>query len=285
MMKQRLCLYVQKSLPDRLICALHNSMKNTIVMGLNSPPKQQEISERILNRDVVIVGSQFSHLFDYISDMADNVTFILRPEDDQPDRDRTGAFIENWYQYWNDVKTYVNGITNSSICDIINSYMYEFPSIHVRRIYHGLKAYGIENMDIPNLVRFLSEKPFTLASLENCGKQYLQQIEPIIHTRMFRSKRVQIEHEGIDYTVEILFGDVFVRDTALAIADINRTIGTIVFYADLANSPSACGEIVTRAEVITALDIGRSMFGSASGTNFVAEFNVPWEKMGEYISS
>ena len=273
-------VYQKTDIPSKLLLAFHPRLSRIKVqVFVSSPPILDEFRTRIKGRRAVILGTGFSGLFSDIVNIAEEVSFILRPEDTQPDTSELACGVENWFIYWGQITP-----INPSITEAVYNHTYRYPNPSQRNTYRGLLAFGVERMNPIELDKFLADAP-TIEKLRSEGNYILKMHQTIITSRVHRRRMVNVRlNDGMSIPCAVINADHEIMETGCQAIEQTNASGAIVFYLETSTKPvKIFGRALTRGEGLDALEIARACFPNASGSKYVAFFEGTQEDIDKLL--
>jgi len=275
-------IYEKTDIPNKLLLAFHPQLSQIkIQVFVSSPPVFHEFKQKIRGRRVIILGSGFASLFSEIVSSAEEVSFILRPEDTHPDTSEFPCNVENWFIYWNQITP-----VNPAITEAVYNHTYRYPRPHQRNVYRGLLAYGVERMNPIELDEFLLDAP-TNEKLRSEGNHILKMNQVAITSRLQRRRIIHVRLEdGLSVPCAIINTDHEVMETGCQAIEQTSVSASIIFYLEISSRPpKVFGRVITAGESISALEIAKACFPHASGSKYVSFFQGTYDDVHKMLSS
>lgn len=265
------------NITDKIIVLQHPRFQKMPKVELSSPVNFQEIRNKILEKNVIFIGSGFQSIYKEICSLASNVLFILKDKDSIP-VDETGnqlenCEIENWHIFWTDI---YREFKNSFLISIIYQVMHGSPTITERRIYRGIYEHIGDDPRFEYFLQVLKNPP-PKETLEFLGKNAFAIFDEIISSRilksirkrrMFKNDDKNAECQEIELIVDVTCGDTPERETAFRLLETKRGQAAICVKFDFLTS-SCKGIIVSDKNV--AATVCDYYFGFSSGTTSICE--------------
>jgi len=279
-MSKVLCVFEEINICDKLIISLSPVLSQYEIVPISSPVNMTEISSRITRRKCVFFGAGFVNHFEQICGLCD-ATFILRPEDPQPNLEEVHCTVDNWFNYWVTVHN-----ANKHLDFILQAaykYMYLCPNSQERKIYRGLIAHGIDDVPTTRMHQYLLSLP-NIDEIEYLGKQEIDYDTMYTTQRISRRSKIHIDVCGEKVVACVTFGDGCIRETGFQL--IEQTNTSVAIIIDGVYSTKSykivCVSLGTTSsrDVLIALSQKSQEYAKAknceiTGNNFYASMTVP----------